>query len=541
MAHPNLAETVIEYLSSKGVRHIFGVLSHTSFSLGDAIAQRPHLRFVNSQHEGGAGNMALGYARVTRKPAVCLVSAGGGATNIATAVAQAYKESVPLFVISSEIETASAAKGAWSSWHGMDHVGLFQPITKQSLKLDRAEEIGAVLDPLFTQTARGRQGPVYLGLPADLQAASMPEAPVFSAAAGPIVPSMDPRTAETAVDLLLSAKVPVMLVGTGVDWSNASDEVQELAEILSLPVAASYTAKGVFPEDHPLALGCLGVGGRPYAQKFFRESDLILALGTTFSEGTTLGFGHRVIPGAAKIIQIDIDPRELGRNYPCQLSIQADAKAGLGAIIAGIKARMPAPRDGRRVREIREAKEAWKNEIKQEIAGCGLTKDFVLATLNECLSGKETLVAAGMTGEVLRHVDARMPVIHAGEFRAIGTAFATALGVKLGLSRTRVVCVTGDGSFMMEQEEMATARLHGIPVLLIVLRNNAYGSMKRDQQKKYDGRAIGTDLFVPDLVRLAELYGARGYAVARREELVPALQESLASDDFVVLDVKLDT
>ncbi|HEX9880782.1 MAG TPA: thiamine pyrophosphate-binding protein, partial [Candidatus Binatia bacterium] len=445
MAHPNLAETVIEYLSSKGVRHIFGVLSHTSFSLGDAIAQRPHLRFVNSQHEGGAGNMALGYARVTRKPAVCLVSAGGGATNIATAVAQAYKESVPLFVISSEIETASAAKGAWSSWHGMDHVGLFQPITKQSLKLDRAEEIGAVLDPLFTQTARGRQGPVYLGLPADLQAASMPEAPVFSAAAGPIVPSMDPRTAETAVDLLLSAKVPVMLVGTGVDWSNASDEVQELAEILSLPVAASYTAKGVFPEDHPLALGCLGVGGRPYAQKFFRESDLILALGTTFSEGTTLGFGHRVIPGAAKIIQIDIDPRELGRNYPCQLSIQADAKAGLGAIIAGIKARMPAPRDGRRVREIREAKEAWKNEIKQEIAGCGLTKDFVLATLNECLSGKETLVAAGMTGEVLRHVDARMPVIHAGEFRAIGTAFATALGVKLGLSRTRVVCVTGDG------------------------------------------------------------------------------------------------
>ncbi|MGH7817351.1 MAG: thiamine pyrophosphate-binding protein [Candidatus Binatia bacterium] len=132
MTQTNLAETVVEYLSSKNVRHIFGVLAHTSFAIGDAIAKRPHMRFVNAQHEGGAGNMALGYARATKKPAVCLVSAGGGATNIVTAVAQAYKESVPLFVISSDIDTASSAKGAWSSFHGMEHVRLFQPITKQS-------------------------------------------------------------------------------------------------------------------------------------------------------------------------------------------------------------------------------------------------------------------------------------------------------------------------------------------------------------------------------------------------------------------------
>jgi acetolactate synthase-1/2/3 large subunit len=130
MAETNLAETVVEYLNSKNVRHIFGILAHTSFALGDAIAKRPQLRFINSQHEGGAGNMALGYARAAKKPAVCLVSAGGGATNIVTAVAQAYKESVPLFVISSDIGTASSGRGAWSTWHGMEHVRLFQPITK---------------------------------------------------------------------------------------------------------------------------------------------------------------------------------------------------------------------------------------------------------------------------------------------------------------------------------------------------------------------------------------------------------------------------
>ena len=198
MAETNIAETVVEYLSSQNVRHIFGVLAHTSFALGDAIAKRPHLRFINSQHEGGAGNMALGYARAAKKPAVCLVSAGGGATNIVTAVAQAYKESVPLFVISSDINTASSSKGAWSSFHGMEHVRLFEPITKQSLKLERVEEIGSVLDSLFRLTTRGRQGPVFLIIPADLQGASLLEPLTFSPTADPAAPSIDSRSAEMA-------------------------------------------------------------------------------------------------------------------------------------------------------------------------------------------------------------------------------------------------------------------------------------------------------------------------------------------------------
>jgi thiamine pyrophosphate-dependent acetolactate synthase large subunit-like protein len=546
MAETKLAETVVEYLSSKNVRHIFGVLAHTSFELGDAIAKRPQLRFINAQHEGGAGNMALGYARAAKKPGVCLVSAGGGATNIVTAVAQAYKESVPLFVISSDINTASSSKGAWSSYHGMEHVRLFEPITKQSLRLERVEEIGAVLDSLFHLTTRGRQGPVFLIIPADLQAASLPEPLTFSQTADPAAPAIDSRSAEMAADLLLKATAPVVLVGTGVDWSGAQKEVQELAELLSLPVAASYTAKGVFPENHQLALGCLGAGSRPYARKFFLESDVILALGTTFSEGTTLGFGNRIIPDKAKIIQIDIDPDELGRNYPTQLSVQADVKTALRAIIDAVKSKRPSATVGdgsRRAQEIQEAKQAWQNDLdKKTTAGEGMTYDFVLKTLNQLLTltGTETLVTAGMTGDLLRNIDAATPIIHAGEFRAIGTAFATSLGVKLGLPNSRVVCVTGDGSFMMEQQELATARLHNIPVLAIVLRNNAYGGMKRDQLHHYGGRLIGTELFVPDLARMAELFGAKGYTITRPEEVRPVLQKSLESDEFIVIDVKVD-
>jgi acetolactate synthase I/II/III large subunit len=539
MAETNVADTLVEYLSSRGVRNIFGVLAHTSFAIGDAIAKRPHMRFVNAQHEGGAGNMALGYARATKKPAVCLVSAGGGATNIVTAVAQAHKESVPLFVISSDIDTAASAKGAFSSFHGMEHVRLFQPITKQSAKLERVEELGSLLDTLFRQTTRGRQGPVFFIVPEDLQHESLPEPLSFAPTAEPVAPAMDAGAAQSAVDLLLQAKTPVILAGTGVDWAGAREEVRELAELLSLPVAVSYTAKGVFPENHPLALGCLGFGSRPYARKFFQESDLILALGATFSEGTTMRFGHEIIPEKAKIIQIDTDPEELGSNYPTALSIQADAKIALRAIIDGVKSRQPKA-NGARAQAIRQAKQAWRNDLDEKTAKSGLTYESVMKTLNDLLTGNEILTTSGMTGDTLRGIDAETPIIHAGEFRAIGTALATAMGVKLGRPDARVICVTGDGSFMMEQQELATATFHKIPIFVLILRNNAYGGMKRDQMKTYGGRVIGTELFIPDLPKLAELYGAKGFAVTKKEELKPVFQQALASDEFVVVDVKLD-
>jgi len=497
------------------------------------------MSFVNAQHEGGAGNMALGYARATKQPAVCLVSAGGGATNIVTAVAQAHKESVPLFVISSDIDTAASAKGAYSSFHGMEHVRLFQPITKQSAKLERVEELGSLLDTLFRQTTRGRQGPVFLIVPEDLQHENLPEPLSFTPTAEPVAPAMDAGAAQAAVDLLLQAKTPVVLAGTGVDWAGAREEVRELAELLSLPVAVSYTAKGVFPENHPLALGCLGFGSRPYSRKFFQESDLILALGATFSEGTTMRFGHEIIPEKAKIIQIDTDPEELGSNYPTALSIQADAKIALRAIIDGVKSRQPKANDAR-AQAIQRAKQAWKNDLDEKTSKSGLTYESVMKVLNELLTGNEILTTSGMTGDTLRGIDAVTPIIHAGEFRAIGTALATAMGVKLGRPDARVICVTGDGSFMMEQQELATATYHKIPVFVLILRNKAYGGMKRDQIKTYGGRVIGTELFIPDLPRLAELYGAKGFAVTRKEELRPVFQQALATDEFVVVDVKLD-
>jgi thiamine pyrophosphate-dependent acetolactate synthase large subunit-like protein len=379
-------------------------------------------------------------------------------------------------------------------------------------------------------------------VPEDLQHAHLPEPLSFAPSAEPVAPAMDGAAAKAAVDLLLQAATPVLLAGTGVDWAGAREEVRELAELLALPVAVSYTAKGVFPENHPLALGCLGFGSRPYARKFFQAADLILALGATFSEGTTMRFGHEIIPEKAKIVQIDTDPDELGRNYSTALSITADAKIALRAIIAEAKRRQPKPAaDGGRAQAIQQAKQAWRSEVEQKPANRGLTYESVMRALNDGLTGNEILTTSGMTGDTLRGIDAVNPIIHAGEFRAIGTALATAMGVKLGRPDARVICVTGDGSFMMEQQELATAAYHKIPVFVLILRNNAYGGMRRDQMKTYEGRVIGTELFIPDLPRLAELYGAKGFAVTRKEELGPVFQKALAADDFVIVDVKLDS
>jgi acetolactate synthase I/II/III large subunit len=277
-----------------------------------------------------------------------------------------------------------------------------------------------------------------------------------------------------------------------------------------------------------------------YARQFFQDADLLLAVGTSFSEGTTLGFGHKTIPERAKIIQIDTDPDQLGRNYPTELAIQANAKIALRAIIDGVNAKPPKSSQQNRADAIQQAKQAWQSEIGETIGKQNLGYASVLRALNDLLTGNEILTTSGMTGDTLRNIDSKVPIIHAGEFRAIGTALATAFGVKIGRPDARVICVTGDGSFMMEQQELATARYHDIPVMVLILRNNAYGGMKRDQQKNYGGRIIGTELFIPDLAKLAALYGAKGYSVTRKEELTPVFKEALANDDFVIIDVKMD-
>ena len=369
MSGPNLADTVVEYLSSQDVRNIFGVLAHTSFAFGDAIAKRPQMRFVNAQHEGGAGNMALGYARATKQPAVCLVSAGGGATNIVTAVAQAYKESVPLFVISSDIGTASSAKGHWASLHGMEHVRLFQPITKQSAKLERSRR--ARLGARFAVSSDHARTPgtgVFLIVPEDLQHAHLPEPLSFAPTAEPVAPAMDAGAAKPPWICCSRRNAPVVLAGTGVDWARRARRSARAGRIVIAAgrsqlygqrrFSGKSSARARLPRLRQPALRAEIFSGGRFDSR--RRHDLQRRHDPAAS-------ATRSFPENAKIIQIDTDPDQLGRNYPTALSIQADAKIALRAIIDGVKSRQPkAAANGARAKRSKQAKQAWKNDVERK-------------------------------------------------------------------------------------------------------------------------------------------------------------------------------
>jgi acetolactate synthase-1/2/3 large subunit len=534
-----VAQVVFRYLKQRGVRHIFGVSGHSVFDLTDAIYQEPDLDFVPAQIEVGAGYMANGYARGARGLSVNLISGGPGATNAVTGVAMAQKESYPLLLLSSDVERKLASKGA-SNYHGMPHVDVFSPITKMAVMLDRPEDIGEVMQDAVRTATSGRFGPVFVGIPTDLQTAEVdvPAFPWDESQPQPLQP--DRALIARATEELARASAPIIIAGGGVYWAQADPELVELAELLGAPFGTTPSYKGMISEDHPLSLGGLGSGGAPHANKLATESDLILALGTTFSEALTLRFSNRVIPERPRIIHIDIDPAEIGKTYPAEIAIVADAKAALRALIDQLRANGagPAPRAAHLERMQRE-KAAWRVELAKrgEATGGPINRWQLYRALREVMDDDAIIVAEGATGEMLQMYVARAQVFHGGEYQPIGHGLGTSLGLKQAFPQRQVVCVSGDGSFMMEMQELCTAMRAKLPIVSIVVRNGAYGGMKRDQIREYDGRVIGTDLHVPDLPLLAQSFGIYGARVERPADLPEVLAGALAAGRPALVDV----
>jgi acetolactate synthase-1/2/3 large subunit len=344
---------------------------------------------------------------------------------------------------------------------------------------------------------------------------------------------------DQAAEELQKAFAPIIIAGGGVYWSRAEEELRELAEILSIPFGTSPSHKGLISEDHPLSLGVLGFGAFPFANPFCLASDLILAVGVTFSEGLTLGYGDKVIPVGARIIQVNSDPRELGKIYPAHLPILGNAKAILRGIIARVRKARVQKKNLSRLDTLKEEKISWREKILTYAhAGQGAINQWhVYRALKEALSEDAVVVGAGGTAELMRRFVAPSYAYHSGEMRAIGFGLSTSIGLSLAFPSRPVVCVSGDGSFMLESQELATAAALKLPISIIVIRNDAYGNMKRDQIKHYGGRVIGTDLYLPDLCALAGSYNIEAERVAHTRDLLPAVQRALAIRKPVLLEV----
>jgi thiamine pyrophosphate-dependent acetolactate synthase large subunit-like protein len=550
------ADIIVEYLQREGIMHIFGVLGSAVLDLMDSLARQNQtcpeerrIRYIPVQHEQAAAFAADGMARLTGKPAVCMCTVGPGATNATSGIAQAWAESSPVIALFGDVSTQHKGKGA-STFHEIDQQGVFRPISKASIRLERGDRIIETLQQAFRIASAPRMGPVVLNIPRDIQRATweytMPDDMTAYRSTGRV--RGDAREIERAARLLREAKSPVILAGSGVRWAKCQPDVIALAEMLDAPIVVSK--KGTISDFEPYCAGIIGTTSSPVASEVIQAADVILALGCTFSQVMTASYGNKVIPAGAKIIHVDIDPTEIGKSYAVAVGFVADAKSAIDDLRFSIfdleKANLKSKIENRKLRL--NALTKRKQEFETALAPLArsnaspLKRLRLLRDLHSVLPEDAILGAeAGATHSwFIYGYPTRAPILEPGDFSNMGSAYCMAMGAAALYPERVVASVTGDGAFMMVLNELATCVAQQLNVIAVIPHNNLYGNMFNKQIKNFARRHLGTQLYIPNLAEVARAFGAHGERVERAEELVPALRRALASGKPAVVDVLIE-
>lgn len=542
------AEIAVKALANAGVRYVFGLVGTTVLDLLDAIYREPGMEFISVRHEQTAASMADGYARATGGLGVCLAHAGPGAANLVLGVAAAYKDSSPLIAITGNEATTKLGR---DSWHELDHLALFRPITKLVLQARSAEEVAEVMKKALETALRGRPGPVHIDLPMDVSRTEAKGLDLEAALSfSPLTPLQpDPRLVEQVAHLLLEARRPTLLAGGGLCWAGAWEELRELAERLSIPVVLTHMARGALPEDHPLVVGPVGSFGIEPANQAVREADLVLAIGSSLSDITT--YNWTLLSPGTRIVQVDIDPDRLGRHYPVDVGVVADARAFLRGLNPQVRdllssgAGQSLALTSSRIEELRGIAAIEREAFFREPADrqMPILPQGVIREL-EGLLPEDAIVAVGAGMHTLfgSRVTVHRPRSYLSSvgLGAMGFAFPAAMGALLAQPGRPAVALVGDGDFGMVLQDLETAVRCRIPIKVIIFNNGAYGALKLMQRAAFAQRYIGVDFANPDFARLAELFGAQGRKVEEPGDLRPALELLLRSDGPAVLDVVVD-
>ena len=524
------AVAVLESLKREGVDVVFGLPGGVLLPLYDAIYQSD-IRHILVRHEQGAAHMADGYARATGKVGVCIATSGPGATNLVTGIANAYMDSVPMVAITGQVNTWLIGKDAFQE---ADITGITLPITKHNYLLRSAKDITRVFREAFYIARTGRPGPVLIDLPRDVTVDevefSWPE--VDLPGYHPSVKAHEMQI-KKAAKALMEAERPVIYVGGGVKYAGAHRELLELATKINAPVTTTLMGVGCFPEDHPLSLGMLGMHGTKYANYSIQESDLILAIGARFDDrvtGKISSFAPR-----AKIVHIDVDPAEVGKNVRVDIPVVGDAKNALQGLLKEVKPK------GRS--EWNEKTAAWKKDYPlRYIPDMNVIKpQYVIEKL--CELAPEAIITTEVgqnqmwAAQFFVHKDPSK-FISSGGLGTMGYGFPAAIGAKIGRPECDVIDVAGDGSFLMNSQELATAVVNDIPVKVAVLNNGCLGMVRQWQElffeKRYSATILGRTS--PDFVKLAEAYGAVGLRATKPAEVEPVIRAAMATDRPVVMD-----
>ena len=527
-------KAVVESLKRGGVEIVFGLPGVQIMSIFDAFYGERDVRLITVRHEQSAVYMADGYARIKGKPGVGLVVPGPGVQNALAALGTAYACSSPVLLLAGQVESKDLGSNLGALHEVNDQLDMVRPVTKWCRRVMRVEEIPGAIHQAMTQMQTGRPRPTEVEIPWDTLRSTADVD--FLSPEAPVRPVPDRMSIQRAVELLTQARKPFIWAGGGAILAEASPELRELAECLGAPVGTTAEGKGSIPEDHPLSLGgaYYGFGASRWA---LPQADVVLAIGTRLS-------WLQMRPGTAlkppqKLIQVDADPSVIGKAYPADVSIAADARIGLKALLEEARRKKiihgrwsPSELDccHKKHQSWLQEKAPLQNEVIQTLRK-ELPDDAIL------VSGVTNIGYWSNLAYTVRHP---RTYLTSSYFATLGYSFPTALGAKLAAPDKQVVCVVGDGGFLYGCAELATAVRQGINLVTVVFNDGAFGSTKSDQMVNFNGRIVGTELNNPDFAKLAELFGAKGLK-AEPEQLGKALDEALGAQRPVVIEVPLPT
>jgi acetolactate synthase-1/2/3 large subunit len=543
------ADIVIETLKEEGVEYIFGHPGGAIMEVYDALYRDGTIKHILTRHEQGAGHMAEGYAKATGKVGVAMSTSGPGATNLVTAIADAYMDSVPVVFITGQVPTHLIGNDAFQE---VDIVGITRPITKHNFLVKRIEDLPLIIREAFYIARTGRPGPVLVDIPKDitqkLSDVKIPSLDEVKSSLPGYKPHTEgnPQQIKKAAKLIMSAKRPVLYVGGGAVQSEAQDELIELAELMNIPVTTTNMGKGAFPELHPLALHMLGMHGTYYANMAVYNCDLLIAVGARFDDRVT-GKIEEFAPQAS-IIHIDIDPASISKNIVVDVPIVGDVKVVLRKLIQEIKregAKLVFPEERHNwIRQI----EKWKklHPLTYRNSEKVIKPQYVIEEIWKATKG-DAIIATGvgqhqMWAAMFYKYSYPRQFINSGGLGTMGFGLPAGIGAKIGRPEKEVFVIDGDGSFMMTMQELITAVQYKVPVKIAIINNGYLGMVRQWQELFYEKRYSEVDLSVqPDFVKLAEACGAIGFRAEKPNQVREVIEEAMKIQDKpVLLDFHVD-
>ena len=537
-------EAVIELLKQEGVTHIFGIVGSSFLDILDPLYDRDDIQFVGVRHEQGAALMADGFSRISGKPGVILVTNGPGVLNLTFGVGSAYVAHSPMVVLA---PSASRDHQYRDSTQEFDQVALFAPITKASFPVNKIERLPDAIRHAFRVATSGKMGPVLVDIPRDLLPGAEVDidiTPPDTYRTGQTRSRGDRDLADKAARVILAAERPVIVAGGGVQWSNAGGEVTRMADLLGAPIVTSYGRADAVPNDHPHFLGHLGRLGSEEAADAIRQSDAILAVGTRLGQSTTF-FDNRFVPTGVPIVQIEIDPKELGRNYPISVGIEGDAKAVMMELLELVQQAEPRPNSAW-VSEIGDWRARRNQRLQDEgnLSSMPVKPQRVYAELRKVIP-RDAIIAldAGLAPNFgqdrLMYYEPRS-LMTSLDLGGLGFSFPAAIGASFAAPNRPVINFNGDGGFLFNAQEFETAVRYRQKLITVVMNNDCWGSEKAYQRYAFNERYVGADTVNPRFDKYAELFGGAGFYVERPEDIGNAMLEALKVDGPSIIEIPTD-